>query len=232
MQYATCPDADNVRWVSYRNEQTYNGVTYEIQTLLAMVKDMEPSNLRETGVVTLQSKNKWEAAALEVWKLTEKKGIYYILNSNKYTKIVKNIYEYANAVIKGINGKTVIKDVTASYMYNAFTTASFKFVKKKGDPDSKQMCTYISTECEVALQGSFPSFYCENCVNHPDIVSFNERMVVRPDGYNNNYYAVKAFDSVGSQATAYVDGLDIYGLEGRKLVTVCKLCPRFIAHIY
>lgn len=230
--YAALPESENVFWFTYRNNITYDGVAYEVQTLLAMVKDGESSNLRETGAVVLQNKNKWEASALNVWKLTAKNGLYYYLNSNRYTQIAKNIYEYGKAFISGLSEKTVIKNVKAVYTYNVFTTASFKCVKKKGDPDSKQMMTYISTSCEVALSGNFPTFYYDgNGVNHPDIITFKEKIIARPIGYSSDYNAVKAFTSIYEPTRAYVDGLDIYGLEGRKLITVCKMRPQFPAHI-
>ena len=67
--------------------------------------------------------------------------------------------------------------VEASYMVSYSTTVKFKFVKKRGQPESSQQMTFISTRCEVAVQGSFPVFTYKNGATHPNIISYNDRIV-------------------------------------------------------
>ncbi len=231
MPYVLTPKSDNIYWYTWRSTVTTLYDRYEVQTLTASVKGGKPSKLLETGAVVLQNKKNWKAGALKVLGLTGKKGVTYLLNQNSVTKIAKNAYDYAKAYIKGLSAKTVITNVRATYSYNAYTTASFKYVKKDGDPDSSQRCTYISTKCEVALHGSFPTFVCKNGINHPKIVTFDETIIASPNTFNNNMAAVNAFRSPFAPTRAYLNGIDLYGLENKKLVTVGALRPEFIAYL-
>ena len=232
MPYAATPNSDNIEWYSWRRTVSTGPLKkYVVETLVASVKDQKPSSLLETGTVTLQNTKSWEAGALAVLKMTGKKGVNYLLNQNSTTKIAKNVYDYAKAYISSLSTKTVIKNVKASYTYNSYSTVSFKYVKNYDDSDSKMLCSFVSTKCEVALHGAFPTFVCANGTSHPGIVSFDEQIIASPNNFNNNLTAVQAFLSPYAQSRAYLDGLDLYGVEGKKLVTVCTMRPQFPAHL-
>ncbi len=53
--------------------------------------------------------------------------------------------------------------------------------------------TFISTRCEIAAQGSLPVFTYKNGATHPNIISYNDRIVATPSGYSSNENAVKLF---------------------------------------
>ena len=82
-----------------------------------------------------------------------------------------------------------------------------------------------------ALHSSFPTFVCKNGINHPKIVTFDETIIASPNTFNNNMAAVNAFRSPFAPTRAYLNGIDLYGLENKKLVTVGALRPEFIAYL-
>lgn len=219
--------SNNIVWNEYTSDVSYNGVSYKIKTLTATIKTGYSSILWERGNVTLKNRSNWEAGALEVFGLTANRSINLLCNQNPVSKVFKTVYDYASAFFSGYSSKTIIKDIEASYVYNAYTAVSFKDVSKKGDSDIAKPWTYIATKCEVVLNGNFP---VDNN-GHPDIVSYKNRISANQDAYNNNTYAINAYNSPACISRNYVEGLNLYGLEGRKLTTVSTIKPEYAIHI-
>lgn len=230
--YIATPVSNSVNWTSKLSYMTVDGVTYEIQTLTATPKASVSSNLRETKTLVMQTEKEWQAAALAMLKVKCNKTVALVANSNPVTSFLKTLYDYGKAFVQSLSTTTTVTDVVASYTYAAATTVSFKFVKEKGQSDSNQELTYISTKCEIAVSDSLPTFVESNGATHPNIVSFTDNLKATPNGYDNNTHAVNGYiDPSYTPISAYVGSIDIYGLEGQKISTVSTICPTYIAQI-
>ena len=231
--YIEKPESNTVNWFLDTDIQAANGVASDVQPLTATAKTNVNSNLKGTKNITLQTKKNWTAGALKVLEVAANKLISFAISSNAGAKTAKTAYDYAKAYLSGISTTTEISDVEASYMVSYSTTVKFKFVKKRGQPESSQQMTFISTRCEVAVHGSFPVFTYKNGATHPNIISYNDRIVATPSGYNSNENAVKLFiDPSYTPAFAYVGYIDIYGLEGQKVTTLSPICPSYPTQVF
>ena len=232
MPYVTKPSSNNVNWKLDTSHMVVNGVTYEIQTLTATAKTDYSSNLRETKEIVMQCNKNTTAGALNVLKVAANSLVNLVVSSNAGAKLAKTAYDYAKAFISGLSSTTTISDVKASYMIASSTTAKFKYVRKQSDPENSQKMTYASTKCEVAVQGSFPVFTYSNGQTHPNIVNFNDRITATPNNFESDYNAVNRFiNPEATPAFAYVNGVDIYGLEGKKITRVSTICPSYPAQV-
>ena len=157
-------------------------------------------------------------------------GVTIVANSNKVSSFAKTVYDFVSSIISGISTKTVIKNVEATYTYNAKSFATFKYIKKKGEPDSRQVCSHISTRCEINVATSIPTLECVGGSYRPNISQKLDRILARPDGYNDNLAAMDAYLE-SRQIHAYLGGVDLYGLEGRKLVKVGDCRPDFLVYL-
>lgn len=225
--YASTPQSDNITWYRYpTTEITRNGIEYSVDKLTARVKAGHQSVLWETGSVVLRSGTGKDAISLEVLGVTANKAITLVCNQNTVTKIFKTFYDYAATIFNGYPPGKIVKNISATYTYNAYTSVGFMNVRKKGEPETAKPWTYIATKCEVTITSEFPIDYNGS----PDIKQFKDSLIANNDAYLNNTYAVNAYKDP-SKSRNYVEGLNLYGLDGRKLVTVSKIKPDFPAQI-
>ena len=130
--YITKPVSNNVTWLSSRQDYTYNGTTYEIQTLIAQ-PNQNNSNLKIIGSRALASTYKWKAGAMNAISVLAEATYGELTGMSR----VFTVYDTLNGMISGITRTTEISAAEIVYSYAHTTTASFKYIKVKGEADDK-----------------------------------------------------------------------------------------------
>lgn len=221
------PSAKNVVWMSSRQNYTYAGKTYEIQTLIAQPNEYN-SNLKKIGHKAISSTYKWAAGAKEVLSISGESLVGLI----PYSNIPLTFYDCVSGFIQGISRTTEISDVEIMYSYAHTTTASFKYVKLKGQSDNNQRLTYISTKGTTVVGYQIPKFVASGITVQPNVIQGNRTRNLVPNGYNSNLNAVKAYTDIFAPTRAYVDKVKITGMESKVTSEIYPICPQFPPHIY
>lgn len=210
----------------------YNGETFEIQELWATQKDGIESSICETKAITLQNNKSTTAGALKAIGVVANKVVSLAISGNGGAKATKSIYDLVSAYISGMSEKTTVTNVKINYTIAAHTTVSFIFVKNCSKSDSSELMSFVSTKCETAINASIPSFTYNNGTTHPKVINCSSSVSATPNGFNSWLNAVKYYTLTGDGArSAYVGGLEIYGLDGKYLTTVSTFCPSYPAQV-
>lgn len=155
------------------------------------------------------------------------------VNGTSYVKYIKTAYDYGKAYISGLNTSTVISNIKATYSCAFTTTVSFKYVKKAGESDSKQVYTFVSTKCEAAVGGMFPEFTYKNGETHPNIVYMpSTNCTSTSDRYNDTWLAAKLYvDPSYYGRFSYAKGINVNGIDGKTIDKYSGYCPSYISQI-
>ncbi len=224
--YITKPVSNNVTWLSSRQDYTYNGTTYEIQTLIAQ-PNQNNSNLKIIGSRALASTYKWKAGAMNAISVLAEATYGELTGMSR----VFTVYDTLNGMISGITRTTEISAAEIVYSYAHTTTASFKYIKVKGEADDKQHLAYISTKGTTAIGYQYPQFIYSGGTVEPNIIQGSRTINTTPDGYNSNLEAVKAYVK-GISKKVWVENVKITGIETKSVSHIYPVCPEFLAQIY
>lgn len=225
--YVSTPVSSNVTWLSSRTDYTYGGVTYEIQTLTAQ-PNQNNSNLKDSGSRAIASSYKWSAGMMNALSVVGSSLAGEIPGAS----LVLSVYDTVSGFVSGISKTTEISAAEIVYSYAHTTTASFKYVKVKGQSDDYQSLTYISTKGTTAVGYQYPTFTYSGGSAKPNVIQGNRTINSTPSGYNSNLNAVKAYTDPYAAKRAYVGSVKITGLESKSVSTISPVCPEFPAHIY
>lgn len=111
------------------------------------------------------------------------------------------------------------------------TTASFKFVKKKGQSDNSQFLSYVSTNGVTAVGYQYPTLTC-NGVSKPNIVQGNRTVTSMPSGYNSNANAVRSYATTGRMSQLCVSNVTITGIESKSVSKISTPCFAGMGQVY
>ena len=142
------------------------------------------------------------------------------------------VYDSVKGFVSGISKTTEISSAEIVYSYAHTTTASFKYVKIKGQSDDYQNLTYISTKGTTAVGYQYPTFTYSGGSVKPNVIQGNRTITSTPNGYNSNANAVKAYSDLYAAQFSYLESVKITGLESKSVSLIYPVCPRFPAHIY
>lgn len=143
-----------------------------------------------------------------------------------------SVYDTISGFVSGISKTTEISSAEIVYSYAHITTASFKYVKIKGQSDDYQNLTYISTKGTTAVGYQYPTFTYSGGSVKPNVIQGNRTITSTPSGYNSNVNAVKAYSDPYAARRSYVGSVKITGLESKSVSSIYPVCPEFPAHIY
>lgn len=222
------PNAKNVKWLSSTTNYTYKGKTYVVQTLTAQ-PNSKSSNLKLSGNRAISSTYNWKAGAMNAVKAVGSEVVGKIPGAN----IVLSVYDTVNDFISGISKNTVVSSTKVLYSYSHVTTVTFKYVKVKGQSDSKQSLTYISTKGVTSIGYQYPTFNYSGSSVKPNIIQGSCTLKSTPTGYNSTLNAVKAYrDYQNSKRRACVDSVKVTGIENKSVFKIYPVNPQFTSHIY
>lgn len=220
--YVSAPVSNNVTWLSSRQDYTYNGVTYEIQTLIAQPNEQD-SSLKQIGGRTISSTYKWQVGNMNLLSAIASAAIGSLPNAN----LVVTVYNALKGYISGISPATEISSTEITYAYAHTTTANFKYVKIKGESDDKQKLTYISTKGTTAINYQIPQFTYVNGTPYPQVINGNRILTSVPYQYGSDYNAIQAYNDVYAPTRSYVDRIEITGIESKRVSDIAPICPQF-----
>ncbi len=224
--YVVKPVSDTVTWFTSRTDYTYNGTTYEIQTLTAQPNGNN-SNLALTGAKVIESNIDLVAGATNVLEVIGSTIAGTIPNATK----VLTIYDLLSAFCSGLSTTTVIENITASYTYSHTTTMRFKYVKIKGQSDNLQRLSHISSSAITKVTTVTPEIKVENGIGVPDNATKTETVYSTPSGYNSNSNAAKGY--VNSRTyTSFTDKIDIIGVNDKRVYIYYPIQPQSPAQVY
>lgn len=230
-QYVNKPASSNVTWMSSRQNYTYGGATYEIQTLIAQPKT-DPtitSVLKKAGtnVRTIKS-----SAQQRGWSNLIKTTATTGVGTVPVIGSIVSIYDAVASSIAGFSTSTTIENMSATYSYLHTTTVSFKFVKKVNQSDSHQYLSFISTNGATEISYYIPRFVHSGGSVIPQGIHGTKFSKMTPNNYNSNLAAVQAYNSVTGQTASYVSKVVVTGIEGKNVITFYPACPKSIAQVY
>lgn len=225
--YVAKPVSSNVTWLSSSSEYSYGGKKYVVQTLTAQ-PNSRSSKLKLSGSKALSSIYKWKAGVMNAIKTVASVTAGNIPGTNRAVIV----YDTAKAFVSGISKTTEISKASIVYSYSHTTTVSFKYVKLKGEPDSKQSLTYVSTKGATAIGYQYPTFNYAGEAAKPNIIQGSRTINATPDGYNSTLNAVKAYANPYASKRAYVNSVKITGIESKTAATIYPTCPEFPAQIF
>lgn len=225
--YVSKPASTNVTWLSSRTNYTYKGVTYEIQTLTAQ-PNQNNSNLKNSGSRSIASSYKWKVGSMNALSVVGSSLAGEIPGAS----LALSVYDTISDFVSGISKTTEISSAEIVYSYAHITTASFKYVKIKGQSDDYQNLTYISTKGTTAVGYQYPTFTYSGGSVKPNVIQGNRTITSTPSGYNSNVNAVKAYSDPYAARRSYVGSVKITGLESKSVSSIYPVCPEFPAHIY
>lgn len=220
--YVSKPTSSNVLWYSNTIDYLLNGKKYTVQTLTAQAHPSKSSNLKHTGNITLKTSGNAKAGVLNALKIAATSAV----GLNTKASVILTFYDIAKAYVSGISKTSVVTGVSASYTYSNTITASFKYVKLKGQSDSYQNLSFISTKASTYVMYSIPNFQFVNGTTKPSGVQGNYTFNSQPNGYDSTLKAVQAYKA-SARKTAYIEQIKINGIQGKTIGTISPVCPTF-----
>ncbi len=225
--YVLTPSANNVTWLSNRTTYSYGGKTYEIQTLTAQ-PNQKNSNLKEMGDVALSSSYRWKIGLMNMLETAASGAAGSIPGSS----FALTVYDSVKSFLTGVSKTTEIQSANVVYSYTHVTTATFKYVKIKGQSDTYQKLSYISTKGTTSVGYQYKEFKFSGGTAQPGIVQGNRTINSTPSGYNSNLNAVKSYTGSSSSNRAYVNSVRLSGIESKSIAKIYPVCPQYPAHVY
>lgn len=225
--YVDVPDSGSVSWYSSRTNYTYDGITYEVQTLTAQ-PNSNSSNLKVSGSRSLSSTTTWTAGTMNALYVVGTS----IAGNIPGASLVMTVLDTVSTFISGVSPTTVISNAEIVYSYAHTTTATFKYVKEAGVSDDYQELTYISTKGTTAVGYMYPTFDYDGGQVQPNVIQGSRTIYSTPSGYNSTYNAVVAYTDIYAQRTAYVTGVKITGIESKTVSSLSLLCPVSPLQVY
>lgn len=218
--YVSTPPSTNVTWFSGRINYTYMGTTYEIQTLTAQPNEHD-SSLKKSGFRTLSSTYKWKVGFMNLVSVL----VSSIPVENKKVALAMTVYEGLSGFVSGVSKTTEISSAEIVYSYAHTTTATFKYVKVKGQSDDYQVLSYISTKGKTTVGYQYPEFIYSSGSVEPNVVQGNRIIDSVPDGYNSNIGAIKAYSDPNAPRNAYLLSVEITGIEWKNVSSIYPVRP-------
>ena len=227
--YVNKPDMDNVKWTLSKTTSKYNGIIYEIQTLIAQ-PNHKNSGLRIYGGKVILANGDMAAGVAEAIKVVASAAVGFI---NKEAGIILTVYDTIKAVITKASKTMMISSAHIVYSYAFSETASFKYVKIKGRPDIEQQLTYISTKGTLAAGYQYTDLVCKNNFAMPNIIQGKiKTMTYIPRGYNDTKNAVIAYGNPYPRTEACIDVVNIIGVGRNRVIEIHPIRPQFPAHVF
>lgn len=187
------PDTGVNVWMTYRSTYTSNGVSYNIQRLVAQPKRPN-SPLKDSGNRTLNYTVNWAAGAENLISSVSESVAGEIIPG---ASIVLSIYDAVRSFISGLSSTTEVSAPEIVYTWATTITATFIYVRLETESDSAQWLSSISTKTETSVSYSIPNFCTEADGSlHPKVVQGERMIYSTPSRYANIADAVDAYNGV------------------------------------
>lgn len=228
------PESDVNQWTTYRKIYTYNGVTYNIQKLIAQpIK--EGSALARHGDYTVRSERNWTAGAENVLSVAASNSVDGLVSSIPGAGLALTFFDMVKGLVEGISITTEVKVPHITYSWSCSTTAVFSYVRLIGESDDDQWLSLISTKANTYVEYMTSSFdrKLENGIwkSESGEIQGSRNIDSTPSQYNSDEVAVIAYNSVlGGYASRCVSFIDITGPESKRAAYITSCIPACPVH--
>ncbi|MCI9078471.1 MAG: DUF507 family protein [Lachnospiraceae bacterium] len=220
LPYAVVPSSKNITWFSNRTNYAYGSKIYEIQTLIAQPNEND-SGLKKSGSRVISSTYRWEAGFMNALSTLALDTAGRVVGNS----LALTVYNTASSFLSNLKTTTEISSAKIIYSYSHTTTASFKYIKEKGQSDSNQFLAYISTSGVTSVGYQYPTFDYAGGTVTPNVIQGSRVINSIPDGYNSNSVAVNAYVSGNNTAYNFLTSVKITGLESKNVSNILPVCP-------
>jgi len=228
------PDSAVNTWASYRSTYTYNGISYNIQKLIAQPTDPS-SPLAEANSRTVTFSRNWQAGAVNVISTFAEAGLGALVGEIPSASFALTFLDAVESFITGISTTTEVDVPHIVYSWSLVTTASFMYVRQSNQTDDYQWLSLICTKTTTEVGYQLPSFGYVNSngtsVLTPEVIQGRRTINNTPNSYNSNSLAVSAYNSVsGGPLRNCIGSVDITAPEGKRVEKIYPCCPAFPLH--
>lgn len=211
----------------YSKREKYSSNKYEIQTIRA-VPITEKSSLAQSDMVTMNQKADAKAGALNVLKIT------LTSTSTELTgkvNVAYTAYDLLKSTYTSITGKTKLGNSKVVYDYDLQTNVCFKYIKKVGQSDNKQVLCQIATKYSGYCTTHYKKFTYNSSNYTCDSVVKKTTIKTTPKKYNDNSAALKYYQGNTSVYKYFVPSIKISGMESRFVLKLNPPTPSFPSQI-
>lgn len=220
-------------WLSYRSTHTLNGITYDVQKLVAQPQ-LEGSPLADADSKIVYLSRDWEAGSLEFLSFLATQYVGGITSQIPGANIVLSLYDCLYSMVNGLRDDMEVNAAHIVYSWSLVTTASFTYVKLQGQSDDYQRLSLVSTKVQAVAGYQMPSFryvdYDGTYIMAPELVQGQRSITVIPTDYDSISLAIASYNSGPTALQRCVSKVRISGAEGQKVVEVNTICPSYPIH--
>lgn len=230
------PDSAVNTWASYRTIYTSNGVTYNIQRLVAQPSSAS-SPLADAKSRTVTFSRNWEAGAVNVFSTLAEAGFGAIVGEIPGASFALTFLDAVESFVTGISTTTEVDVPHIAYSWSLVTTASFMYVRQNSQTDDYQWLSLICTKTATEVGYQLPRFsytnsnFDEEPVLTPNVIQGKRMIYDTPSYYNSNSLAVAAYNSVsGGPLKNCIGSIDITAPEAKRVEKIYPCYPSFPLH--
>lgn len=227
------PDSAINTWASYRSVYTSDGVTYNIQKLVAQPL-VSSSPLNKIGGTRVVCTNKLIAGIANVLSACAENAVGSLISELTESNIIVRVYDVISAFIAGVSTSTEVDVEHVDYSWSQVTTASFMYVRPSTETDDYQWLSLICTKTVTSVGYQSPGFHYVNSngnsVLAPQVIQGNKTIRNTPSGYNSDSLAVYAYTSLINAGQNCIGYVELTGPEGKLIKRISGFCPSFPIH--
>lgn len=226
---ANPPSSSVNTWFNTRTTITYNGVTYNIQTLTAQ-PNSPASPLALSGTEQIQYSSNWQAGAAAALDTSAQAIVGGFMSEIPGASLFLTIFDVVSAVISEIDQTTVVSIPSMTYGWSGVTTACFKYVRRNNQSDDEQWLSLVSTRVTLEVDFIIPAFDNvggnDNTVLSPNNITGSRTITATPPNYASNYLAIDKYNTYpGGPWQECVSYVQITGAESKLVRRVVCCCP-------
>ncbi|WP_169088520.1 hypothetical protein [Paenibacillus sp. PL91] len=159
------------------------------------------------------------------------------LSSIPGAAIFVTVFSTTQSFVNGISTETVINDASIAYTWSQATQVMFFYVKKKGETDSNQYLTFISSKVDAAIGWQYPLFSYINSNGgtttvSPSVIQGNRTISAVPTHHNDAFYAVEKYPNGNLSAKDLVNSITLTGIESKNISSIFPVNPNYPSQIY
>ena len=231
---AEIPDSPVNTWASYRSTYTSNGVTYNIQKLIA--QPSSPSSpLAEVGTRTVTFSRNWEAGAVNVFSTLAEASLEGLVGEIPGASFALTFLDAVDSFIAGVSTTTEVDVPHITYSWSLVTTASFMYVRQNNQTDDYQWLSLVCTKTATQVGYQIPCFgYVDSggtSVLTPNVIQGDRMIYNTPNNYNSDSLAVSAYNAgAGFPLQNCIGSIDITAPEGKRVERISPCYPSYPIH--
>ena len=219
----------NAKWSTYRTTRTVNGISYEVQNLIAEPKNGNSNlSIRQSGTATGISAK--QAGSAYILQLIASEALSAGASIIPGGSTALRLYDILKGA-PGVNTSTSMSTNDINYVFSGEITACFAYVKKVGQSDNSQQLTYVSSMIVMGVTTTTLASWMQNGVyTTRPITNTQNNLTIKPQGYQSIAGAITAYYDVYAPKKSCVSRIT-FGSSSVSPLNYYPLVPEFPAYI-